>query len=142
MNTLDDKRFEGWPAATETRRGLLRHTVLGMTSLGLVGLTAACGGNDGADGPNRGGALVTNVSEVAVRDNYFEPAAIEVPLGTTVTWRWEGDHDHNVVGDDFASDVQTEGDFARSFTEPGRHAYRCTLHGGMDGEVVVAESGA
>lgn len=128
-------------AAVETRRGVLRRVMLGVAGLGLVGITAGCG----ADGADEGGdgdrsdadAPVTGVSEVAVRDDYFEPAAIEVPAGTTVTWRWEGKHDHNVVADDFESETQTEGSFAQTFAEPGRHEYRCTLHGGMRGEVVV-----
>lgn len=84
------------------------------------------------------GAAVAGVSEVAVRDQLFAPAAIEVPTDTTVTWRWEGEQDHNVVGDGFESQVQTEGEFAQTFAEPGTYAYRCTLHFFMRGEVVVA----
>ncbi len=64
---------------------------------------------------------------------------IEVRAGTTVTWRWDGDHPHNVVGDDFESEIQTEGTFAHAFAALGRYDYRCTLHGGMRGAVVVTE---
>jgi plastocyanin len=85
------------------------------------------------------GPPVSGVTEVAVRDNDFAPDAIEVPSGTTVTWRWEGDNDHNVVGDDFASPVQDEGTFTYTFADPGTHDYRCTLHPFMNGEVVVTE---
>jgi plastocyanin len=83
------------------------------------------------------GDPVAGVTEVAVRDNEFAPAAIEVPVGTTVTWRWEGEEEHNVVGDGFESPVQTEGEFAQTFAEPGTYDYRCTLHSGMEGRVVV-----
>ena len=83
------------------------------------------------------GDPISGVSDVAVRDDEFVPAAIEVPTGTTVTWRWEGENEHNVVGDAFESPVQTEGKFARSFAEPGTYAYQCTLHFFMRGEVVV-----
>ena len=85
---------------------------------------------------------VAGATEVTVRDNEFEPNAIEVPLGTTVTWRWEGDHAHNVVGDGFESPVQEDGTFAQTFDEAGTHAYRCTLHPGMRGEVVVTDEPA
>src|SRR5262245_54020579 len=85
------------------------------------------------------GEPVVGVTEVAVRDNSFRPDAIQVPIGTTVTWRWEGDADHNVVGDGFESPVQDEGTFSHTFTEPGNYDYRCTLHPFMDGEVVVTE---
>ena len=80
---------------------------------------------------------VSGVSTVAVDDNAFAPAAIEVPTGTAVTWQWQGSADHNVVGDEFESPVQDEGDFAHTFDAPGTYDYRCTLHGGMDGGVVV-----
>lgn len=83
------------------------------------------------------GAAVAGVTEVAVRDNEFAPAAIEVPAGTNVTWQWDGEVDHIVVGDNFESPVQTEGTFSQSFTEPGTYAYECTLHFFMRGEVVV-----
>ena len=83
------------------------------------------------------GDPVAGVTEVAVRDDEFAPAAIAVPVGTTVTWRWEGDNQHNVVGDDFESPVQTDGEFAQTFAEPGTYDYRCTLHLFMRGEVVV-----
>ena len=84
------------------------------------------------------GSPVEGVSEVAVRDDEFAPAAIEVPAGTTVTWRWEGAEEHNVVGDGFESPTQVNGGFAQTFAEPGTYAYRCTLHYFMRGEVVVA----
>lgn len=85
------------------------------------------------------GEPVAGVSEVAVRDVEFGPAAVEVAAGTTVTWRWEGEEQHNVVGDGFESPVQTEGEFAHAFAEPGTYDYQCTLHFFMRGEVVVTD---
>jgi len=124
-------------SAVDTRRAFLRRGTLGVAGLALVGLAAGCGSAQGGEGEQSDDAPVTGVTEVAVRDNHFEPAAIEIPVGTTVTWRWEGDHPHNVVGDGFESKVQQEGSFAHTFDQPGRHGYECTLHGGMDGVVVV-----
>jgi plastocyanin len=86
------------------------------------------------------GDPVVAVSEVTVRDFRFAPDAIEVPVGTTVTWRWEGDHDHNVVGDGFESPVQDEGTFTHTFAEPGTSDYRCTVHPFMRGKVVVTRT--
>ena len=85
------------------------------------------------------GDPVSGVTEVAVRDDEFAPPAIEVPAGTTVTWRWDGEDEHNVVGDGFESPVQTAGEFAHAFSEPGTYDYRCTLHFFMRGEVVVTD---
>lgn len=143
LNDCDGRGASGLLALSTavTRRDFLRRAALGVAGLGLVGLVAGCGSNAAGDGDDRGRSdadpPVTCVTEVAVRDNHFEPAVIEVPVGTTVTWRWDGKNSHNVVADDFESETQTEGTFAHAFAEPGRHNYRCTLHGGMRGEVVV-----
>jgi len=85
------------------------------------------------------GDPVRGVSNVAVRDDTFAPAAIEVPAGTTVTWRWEGKDKHNVVGHGFESPTQAEGEFTYTFTDPGTYEYRCTRHFFMRGKVVVAD---
>lgn len=85
------------------------------------------------------GTPVVGVSEVEVQDDQFAPAAIEIPAGTTVTWRWEGEEEHNVVNDTFESPTQTEGTFSQTFNEPGTHSYECTLHLFMRGEVVVTD---
>ncbi len=114
--------------------------VLGGLILAAVlfrGTTSFIGG--GASDP---GPPAIGVTEVAVRDNVFAPGAIEVAAGTTVTWFWEGDNQHNVVGDDFESPVQNQGELAYTFTAPGTYDYRCTLHGGMNGEVVVTGDAA
>ncbi|MBA2317678.1 MAG: hypothetical protein H0V93_07865 [Euzebyales bacterium] len=86
--------------------------------------------------------VVTNSGQeplVAVRDSEFVPAELVVQPGTTVTWEWSGDAQHNVVGDGFESPLQTEGDFTHHFETPGRYDYRCTLHVGMTGTVAVSK---
>ena len=85
------------------------------------------------------GPPVAGVTEVTVDDDFFAPAAIEVPAGTTVTWRWEGNNRHNVVGDGFESPVQDSGLFTHTFDDPGIYDYECTLHNGMRGQVQVTE---
>ena len=75
---------------------------------------------------------------VVARDLRFQPAAVRVPAGTTVTWSFEdGRVPHNVKGDGFASGNLTTGTFSHPFGQPGEYRYTCTLHAGMDGRVVV-----
>lgn len=93
----------------------------------------------GADGPVEDGTLALPIAEVAVRDNYFDPSALEIALGTTVVWTWEGLAPHNVVGLEFESPVQTSGVYSLVFANPGAYDYVCTLHRGMHGRVLVAE---
>ena len=63
--------------------------------------------------------------------------------GTEVTWRFvDGSVPHDVKGDGFASEIQSRGTFSHRFTQPGEFRYRCTLHAGMDGRVVVTGQGS
>ena len=102
---------------------------------------AGCGGGDGGGG-GADAAPLTGVTEVSAKDNRFTPAAIQVPAGTEVTWRFEdGFVPHDVKADGFSSgEPQRKGTFTHTFDQPGTYAYRCTLHDGMKGRVVVTGS--
>jgi plastocyanin len=102
---------------------------------------AGCGGDDGG-GAGADAAPVTGVTEVAAKDNRFTPAAIQVPAGTEVTWRFQdGFVPHDVRADGFSSgDPQRKGTFTHTFDRPGTYPYRCTIHDGMTGRVVVTGS--
>ncbi|HUG86585.1 MAG TPA: plastocyanin/azurin family copper-binding protein [Euzebya sp.] len=81
---------------------------------------------------------VIGVDDITVHNDAFDPPVIQTEPGTTVTWTFEdGDRPHNVVTDDWASDVLTTATYSHTFTEPGSHPYRCTLHWGMEGRVDV-----
>ncbi len=109
-----------------------------LAALPLALLVVACD-----SGPDPAEVEPVATSEVRVVDNDFDPVAIEVPVGTEVTWTWAGSANHNVVAEDdsFASDVQSDGTFSHTFTEAGTYRYTCTLHSGMDGLVEVVEEG-
>ena len=68
----------------------------------------------------------------------FEPDQIDIAVGDTVNWEWVGNEPHNVVGDDFSSEIQQEGSFEYTFEEEGTYQYTCTIHPGMDGVVEVS----
>ena len=82
---------------------------------------------------------VKDVTTVEAKDLKFLPPAIEVAPGTEVTWRFDdGSVPHDVKGDGFASEIQSRGSFSHRFTQAGEFRYKCTLHAGMEGRVVVA----
>jgi plastocyanin len=74
-------------------------------------------------------------------DNFsFGPAAITVPVGTTVTWINRDDIPHTVVSTEkvFKSKVlDTDEKFSFTFTKPGEYPYFCSIHPKMTGKVVV-----
>ena len=84
---------------------------------------------------------VRGVTTVVAKHLKFQPPAIEVAPGTEVTWRFDdGAVPHNVKGDGFASGTRERGTFSHRFTKAGEYRYRCTLHAGMEGRVVVTAS--
>lgn len=74
-------------------------------------------------------------------DNFsFEPAAIIVKPGTTVTWTNADDIPHTVVENDkkFKSPpLDTDDHWSYTFTEPGEYHYFCSLHSKMVGTIIV-----
>ena len=105
--------------------------VLGVAALGLV---AGCSGGEALDDA----PAAKGVREVVVKDMKFAPRVIEVPAGTTVTWRFQdGDVPHDVQGDGFKSEVMRSGVFTHTFSTPGVYDYRCSLHPQMTGRVIV-----
>jgi plastocyanin len=81
--------------------------------------------------------------EVAINDVGFEPAMIEITVGTTVTWVNEDGIDHTATATDgiFDTGMIDAGESASvTFDDAGTFAYVCDLHPDMEGVVVVVEA--
>jgi plastocyanin len=75
---------------------------------------------------------------VVIEDLAFAPETLTVEVGDTITWVWrDGSIKHDVSGDDFASEVTSEGTFRHRFDNPGTYDYVCTLHPNMTGTIEV-----
>ncbi len=98
--------------------------VLGACGTGDASPAATAGNNDGRT--------------VVIEDLAFAPETLTVEAGDTVTWVWEdGTIKHDVSGDDFASEIMSEGTFRQRLDEPGTYDYVCTLHPNMTGTIEV-----
>ena len=151
------------------RRRFLRGTGAAIA----VGVLAGCTGNgngNGGDGPpedienhlsdanNYEGSLedMTGESEVTIdvgvgSNGYaFDPAAVRISSGTTVTWEWTGKGGaHNVASvegseTEFSSGKSVEGEdneYEQSFDSAGNQLYVCEPHTaqGMKGAIEVVE---
>jgi len=94
---------------------------------------AACGGADEAAEP-------VATTEVEMAKSYrFEPKAISVDAGATVTWTNDDNFTHTVQVDGQEDHKVERGDqVSIAFDTPGTYHYVCTLHSNdMDGEVIV-----
>jgi plastocyanin len=122
-----------------------------MSSLPVVLLVAAvaCGGDDAPTtpdpdpGPGPGGA---DTLDVFTPGNVFSPSSAEIDVGDVVRFRISESPDgrgHNVIfsraTDGAPADVPIVKDTAvlRTFSRAGLMSYTCTIHPGMDGEVIV-----
>ena len=120
----------------------------------LMVAAAGCGGSSTA--PSSGGNNNNpppnpnnTSSSITVNNDFFDPSATTVPVGTRVTWTWHacsGDGyggttciSHQVLFDDgTTSGMQSDGTWSRTFTAAGTYKYHCTVHGtAMSGTVTV-----
>ena len=103
--------------------------------LALAALLAAtgCGGSDEAAAP-------VPTTDVRMAKSYrFEPQAIVVDAGRTVTWTNDDNFTHTVQVDGRTDRKVEPGERVElRFDRPGTYAYVCTLHRrDMDGTVLV-----
>jgi plastocyanin len=96
-------------------------------------------------GTAQGGGGGPATKQVLVQDDLFSPKNVNVNVGDTVQWVWQGTDPHSVTFDDnsFDSGVHsTPFTTQRMFMSSGTFAYHCVVHGGkggggMSGTVVV-----
>lgn len=77
---------------------------------------------------------------VSIADFSFQPAALTVPVGTTVKWTNNDSTGHTVTADDGSFTSQRLGSgttFSQTFAKAGTFAYHCSIHTGMKGIVTV-----
>jgi plastocyanin len=103
----------------------------------LTLLVAACGPGAGA------ASSPVATTSVDLPPSYrFVPAAIVVPVGSTVTWTNNDNFTHNVALDGAEGLQMAPGEsVSQAFEAPGTYAYVCSLHPkDMKGTVLVTGS--
>jgi plastocyanin len=108
--------------------------VLGVTLINVVWSRAEVGQ------PHAHALSAASSPEIKIDNFTFGPAALKVPVGTTITWVNRDDIPHTVVNTDktFKSKVlDTDDRFSFTFTKAGTFPYFCSIHPKMTGTVVV-----
>jgi plastocyanin len=114
----------------------LRPAALAALALVVLATVVACSTSD------TGGEPVAT-TEVQLPKSYrFEPVAITVPVGATVTWTNDDNFTHNVTFEGSEPATMSPGtSTTRTFDTAGTFAYLCTLHPqDMQGTVEVSGS--
>jgi plastocyanin len=77
---------------------------------------------------------------VWMQNTAFTPNSITVPVNTTITWTNKDAMVHNVTSDSgwfVSGSISPGGTYSHQFTGTGTFTYRCTIHAGMTGKVIV-----
>ena len=87
-------------------------------------------------------ANAAEAREVDIANYKFTPAALTVPVGTTVTWINHDGEVHTVTaGDNLKSfksgGLDTDDKFSFTFSKPGIYSYFCSIHPYMAAKIVV-----
>jgi plastocyanin len=78
---------------------------------------------------------------IEIKNYHFQPEALTIHPGDTVTWTNRDEVPHTVAekNQQFRSAALDTGDtFSRTFDKPGTYIYFCTLHPTMTGTITVA----
>ena len=76
----------------------------------------------------------------AAGDAVFSPQSLTTTTGATVTWTNADSIAHSSVADAGqwkADNIAARGTFQFTFTTAGTYTYKCTIHSGMTGAVIV-----
>ena len=131
-----------------------RRRPLAFAFLGLVALTSCGSGATMTDqtsnssraqlvqAPARPSSPPVATDAVGIHNFLFGPAAITVPVGSTVTWTNGDVEQHTVTARDRAFDsdaIAGDKTFAMTFNKAGSFDYFCQIHPQMVGLVVVTD---
>ena len=115
-----------------------RRSGAAIATLAASVAVTACGGGGGEGATPAVASPAKAATTIDMVDLKFEPAALTVERGQTVTFVNRGKVTHNAKGKDFFSRVvEPGGSYRHTFDRAGTFAYVCTFHPGMDGTVTV-----
>jgi plastocyanin len=116
----------------------------GMGNGGMMGSGGMMGGyGNGQNQQNPASATPVTDDTVAIQNFAFQPANLQVKVGTTVTWTNNDTAPHTVTFRDNSlksSGILRHGDrYSYTFSTTGTFAYYCDLHRYMTAQVTVTQ---
>lgn len=124
------------------KTNLVRAAIAALVAAGCSGGSTSPGTGSGGSGGG-GGAGQCPAGAVCMVNTSFEPPSLTVARGAAVTFANISGIVHNVT---FAAPAaagvtdipnHSSGSNGRTFPNAGTHAFTCTLHAGMNGQIVV-----
>lgn len=123
----------------------MRHIRLERRVAATVAVVAAALVTIGLLRPLHPAAAATTT--IDINDNFYRPASVEIGVGDTVTWQYNGFSAHTTTRtaspETWDSGTLTKGSsFSHTFSQTGTFTYFCQIHDGMIGTIVVAAAGS
>lgn len=118
-------------------------------TLAVILVLAACGGSDNPGGPTGGGGGggTGNSASVSIpltdyggnQVPQFTPVQVTIAVGGRVNWSNSDSVGHTTTSDNnlWNANLGPGGSFSRTFDTAGTYSYSCSVHGGMNGRVIV-----
>jgi len=121
-----------------------RHLLVASFVLSAASVLAAgCGSSYSSPTPvpNTGGTTGTGTTvTIPAGTTSFSPGTLNVDAGTTVVWQNKDSTAHTTTSDTaglWNATLAPGQEFSRAFPTAGTFTYKCTIHAGMTGTVVV-----
>ena len=118
----------------------LRFSLVASALVSITGLAvSACGSSYSAPSPTPTTGTGTVIT-VPAGTTSFSPTTLNVDAGTTVVWQNKDSTAHTTTSDAaglWNAALAPGQEFSRTFSAAGTFPYRCTIHAGMTGTVVV-----
>jgi plastocyanin len=119
------------------RDKFLIYSILAIVSVVTV---SGCTSNNMSNMSGNSSSTNLGANAVAIQNFAFNPATLNVQVGTKVTWKNLDSTAHHVVSDTgaFDSGVLNNGQsYSFTFNQAGNYPYHCSIHPSMKGTIVV-----
>jgi amicyanin len=124
------------------------HWAIVMIVLVISIAFAGCTGYQPSPGPaTTPQTQVPGSNTVTIQNFAFNPPALSIAPGTTVTWINKDALDHEVISDASISNAEggifrspvipKDGSYSFTFTNQGTYPYHCSIHPSMKGTITV-----
>jgi plastocyanin len=107
-----------------------------LAVLGIIGVVAVSGCTSNTN-------TSTSANTVTIQNFAFNPATLNVQVGTTVTWINKDSTTYHVVSDTGAFDsgnLASGQSYSFTFNQAGSFPYHCSIHPSMTGTIVVSSN--
>lgn len=121
---------------------MIRSVAIAICAAGLVVGATACG-SSGSAGSGAASSAAAPPGKITIKNFAFAPAALTVPVGSTVTWTNEDSAVHTTTADKPGPVTWDSGNLSQAkaysvkFTRAGSYSFHCAIHNYMTGTVTV-----